>query len=74
MATSTQVSHQNREVVIRYGYLGNTSTQIMLDLYGHLYEDEWENVIEYALSYPIINIECKGYIIEPIADNLHYVK
>jgi hypothetical protein len=29
VVTSTQVSHQNREVVIRYGYLGNTSTQRM---------------------------------------------
>jgi hypothetical protein len=46
----------------------------MLDLYGHLYEDEWANVIEYALSYPIIYIECKDYVIEPIADNLYYVK
>jgi hypothetical protein len=46
----------------------------MLDLYGHLYEDEWANVIEYALSYPIIYIERNGYIDEPTADNLHYVK
>ncbi len=40
VAKSTQVSNYSQEVLIRYGYLGNTSTQIMLDLYGHLYEEK----------------------------------